>query len=42
MHRDDNQEEGMLSSISPEKRVPADHPLRARMQKALTQMNTFS
>jgi hypothetical protein len=25
---DDNQLEGMFSHISPEKRVPADHPLR--------------
>src|SRR3984957_18321784 len=28
MHGDDNQQEGMFSYISPEKRVPADHPLR--------------
>src|SRR6202163_756741 len=26
---DDNQQEGMFSYVSPEKRVPADHPLRA-------------
>ena len=25
---DDNQQEGIFSYISPEKRVPADHPLR--------------
>src|ERR1700693_997869 len=29
MRGDDNQQEGMFSYISPEKRVPADHPLRA-------------
>jgi transposase len=28
MRGDDNQQEGMFSYISPEKRVPADHPLR--------------
>jgi transposase len=28
MGGDDNQQEGMFSYISPEKRVPADHPLR--------------
>jgi transposase len=28
MRGDDNQQEGMLSYVSPEKRVPADHPLR--------------
>jgi transposase len=29
MRGDDNQhEEGMFSHVSPEKRVPADHPLR--------------
>jgi len=27
MRDDDNQREGMFSYISPEKRVPADHPL---------------
>jgi transposase len=29
MRGDDNQQEGMYSYISPEKRVPTDHPLRA-------------
>src|ERR1700724_2794741 len=29
MRGDDNQQEGMFSYISPEKRVPADHPLRS-------------
>ena len=29
MRGDDHQQEGMFSYISPEKRVPADHPLRA-------------
>ena len=29
MRGDDNQQEGMFSYISPEQRVPADHPLRA-------------
>ena len=29
MRGDDNQQEGMFSYISPEKRVPEDHPLRA-------------
>src|SRR5580692_6208665 len=29
MRGDDNQQEGIFSYISPEKRVPADHPLRA-------------
>jgi hypothetical protein len=29
MRVDDNQQEGMFSYISPEKRVPADDPLRA-------------
>ena len=28
MRRDDNLQEGIFSHISPEKRVPADHPLR--------------
>ncbi|HEY6770675.1 MAG TPA: hypothetical protein VI386_38515, partial [Candidatus Sulfotelmatobacter sp.] len=28
MRGDDNQQEAMFSHISPEKRVPADHPLR--------------
>jgi hypothetical protein len=28
MRGDDNQQEGMFSYISPEKRIPADHPLR--------------
>ena len=28
MRGDDNLQEGMYSYISPEKRVPADHPLR--------------
>ena len=28
MRGDDNQQEGMFSYISPEKRVPADHPLQ--------------
>ena len=28
MRGDDNQQEGMFSSVSPDKRVPADHPLR--------------
>ncbi|HXN26905.1 MAG TPA: IS5/IS1182 family transposase, partial [Candidatus Acidoferrales bacterium] len=28
MRGDDNQQEGMFSYISPEKRVPLDHPLR--------------
>jgi transposase len=28
MRGDDNQQEGMFSYLSPEKRVPADHPLR--------------
>ena len=28
MRGDDNQQEGMFSDISPEKRIPADHPLR--------------
>ena len=28
MRGDDNQQEAMFSYISPEKRVPADHPLR--------------
>ena len=28
MRGDDNQPEGMFSYISPEKRVPTDHPLR--------------
>jgi len=28
MRGDDNQQEGVFSYISPEKRVPADHPLR--------------
>jgi hypothetical protein len=28
MRGDDNQQEGIFSYISPEKRVPADHPLR--------------
>jgi hypothetical protein len=29
MRADDNQQEGIFSYISPEKRVPADYPLRA-------------
>src|ERR1700721_2019066 len=29
MRGDDNQQEGMFSYVSPEKRVPADHPLRS-------------
>src|SRR6266852_6223939 len=29
MRGDDNQQEGMFSYVSPDKRVPADHPLRA-------------
>jgi hypothetical protein len=29
MRADDNQQEGIYSYISPEKRVPADYPLRA-------------
>jgi hypothetical protein len=29
MRADDNQQEGGFSYISPEKRVPADYPLRA-------------
>jgi hypothetical protein len=29
MHGDDNQQEGIFSYVSPEKRVPADLPLRA-------------
>src|SRR5580692_3148200 len=29
MRGDDSQQEGMFSYVSPEKRVPADHPLRA-------------
>ena len=29
MRGDDDLQEGMFSYISPEKRVPADHPLRA-------------
>ena len=28
MRGDDNQQEGMFSYLSPEKRVPVDHPLR--------------
>ena len=28
MRGDDNQQDGIFSYISPEKRVPADHPLR--------------
>jgi hypothetical protein len=28
MRGDDNQQQGMFSYVSPEKRVPADHPLR--------------
>src|ERR1700679_1156930 len=28
MRGDENQQEGMFSYVSPEKRVPADHPLR--------------
>src|SRR6202158_1755904 len=28
MRGDDNQQDGMVSYVSPEKRVPADHPLR--------------
>jgi hypothetical protein len=32
MRSDDNQQEGMFSYISPGKRVPADHPLRAKGQ----------
>ena len=28
MRGDDNQQEGMFSYISPEKRVPTEHPLR--------------
>jgi transposase len=28
MRGDDNQQEGMFSYVSPEKRVPSDHPLR--------------
>ena len=28
MRGDDDQQDGMFSYISPEKRVPADHPLR--------------
>jgi hypothetical protein len=28
MRGDDNQQEAMFSCVSPEKRVPADHPLR--------------
>jgi hypothetical protein len=28
MRGDNNQQEAMLSYVSPEKRVPADHPLR--------------
>jgi hypothetical protein len=28
MHGDDSQQEGMFSYVSPEKRVPADHPVR--------------
>jgi hypothetical protein len=27
MRGDDNQQEGMISCISPEKRIPTDHPL---------------
>jgi hypothetical protein len=32
MRGDDNQQEGMFSYVSPEKRVPADHPLRTDPQ----------
>jgi transposase len=28
MRGDDNQQDGVFSYVSPEKRVPADHPLR--------------
>jgi hypothetical protein len=28
MRGDDDQQEGMFSYVSPEKRIPADHPLR--------------
>jgi hypothetical protein len=31
MRGDDDLQEGMFSYISPEKRVPADHPLRSRL-----------
>jgi len=35
MRGDDNQQEGIFSYVSPEKRVPTDHPLRAvRKMKA--------
>jgi hypothetical protein len=37
MRGDDNQKEGIFSYISPEKRVPADHPLR-RIRKMLDEI----
>jgi transposase len=42
MRGDDNQQEGMFSYVSPEKRVPADHPLRPirkRVDEILKEMS---
>src|ERR1700678_233796 len=42
MRGDDNQQEGMFSYVSPEKRVPADHPLRPirkRVDEILQEMS---
>jgi hypothetical protein len=33
MRGDDNHQEGMFSYVSPEKRVPADHPSHRRVQE---------
>jgi len=38
MRGDDNQQEGMFSYISPEKRVPADHPLRPPIRKIVDEI----
>jgi len=45
MRGDDNQQEGIFSYISPEKRVPADHPLRPirkRVDEILKEMSPQS
>jgi hypothetical protein len=45
MRADDNQQEGIFSYISPEKRVPADYPLRAirkMLDEILKEMSPFA
>ena len=39
MRGDDNQQDGMFSYISPEKRVPVDHPLRPIRKMVLKEMS---